>query len=98
MISINRKIPVSAVQFCVFFPALIYTTTNALSLPKFIKWFYFKGATDFSALVSFLIIGLCLFIFLFTLLAHPKTIKAVAIVFAVFSAFSAYFIDKYGIV
>jgi len=98
MIRINRKIHVSALQFCIFYPTFIYTISNALSLPKFMKWFYFKGSTEFSALISFFIIGLCLFIFVFTLLAHRKTIKPVAIIFAVFSAFSAYFINKYGIV
>lgn len=97
MIRINRKIEVSALQFCIFYPAFIYTISNVLNLPKFLKWFYFKGNTDFSALISFFIIGLCLFIFLFTLLAHRKTIKPVAIVFALLSAPSAYFIYKYGI-
>ena len=93
----NKRIHVSALQFCIFYPALIYASSNALSLPKFIKWFYFKGGTELLALISFFIVGLCLFIFLFTLLAHRKTIKVVAIIFAVLSAASAYFINKYGI-
>jgi lipid A ethanolaminephosphotransferase len=97
MFRINRKIQISAVQFCVFYPAFIYTMCNAFTLPKFLKWFYFKGGTEFSALIAFLIIGLCLFIFLFTLLSHRKTIKPLAILFAVLSAPSAYFIYKYGV-
>lgn len=97
MIRTIRKIHVSAFQFCLFFPALLYIGCNVLNLSKFTKWFYFKGSTQVSALVAFFIIGLCLFIFLFTLLAHRKTIKPLAIVFVVCSAFSSYFINKYGV-
>ncbi|MES1263038.1 MAG: phosphoethanolamine transferase domain-containing protein, partial [Peristeroidobacter soli] len=48
-------------------------------------------------LSAYLLAGLCLFIFVFTLLAHRWTIKPLAILLVVASAVVTYFIAKYGV-
>ena len=54
-------------------------------------------ALDLSAFAAYLLAGLCLFIAVFTLLAHRGVIKPLAILLVVLSAAATYFISKYGV-
>lgn len=80
------------------YPTLLYVICNALNFDKITKWFYLKDQIDYITLAAFLIIGLCIFIAVFTLLAHRFTIKPLAIIFIILSAVASYFSAKYDVV
>ena len=84
-------------KFSIGFVVLLYATCNALNIDKLAKWFRDKDGLDFSALSAFLLGGLCLFMVVFTLLAHRRTIKPLAILLTVVSAAATYFIAKYNV-
>ncbi|HWK51233.1 MAG TPA: sulfatase-like hydrolase/transferase [Steroidobacter sp.] len=70
---------------------------NSLNIDKLAKWFYQKNGLDWLGLSAYLLAGLCLFIAFFTLLAHRRTIKPLAISLVVISAAVTYFIAKYNV-
>ncbi len=91
------RFKVSHISFCALYTTILYIVCNALNLDKIAKWFYLKDEIDYVGLGAFLVIGLCSFILIFTLLAHRKTIKPLAIIFTILSGVSAYFISKYNV-
>ncbi len=84
--------------FCITYTASLYIILNALNLDKIAKWFYLGGKVDYIGLATFLIIGLCAFTAVFTLLAHRWTIKPLAIIFIILGGVAAYFSAKYNVV
>lgn len=93
--SADRKLTI--VRFCLVYTTITYVVFNAANFGKLLDWFFYRGGVDYLGLLSFLAVGLCLYMAVFTLMAHPKTVKPVAIVMTVLSLASAYFISKYGI-
>lgn len=87
----------SHTKFSIGFVVLLYAICNALNMDKLAKWFRHKEGLDFSALSAFLLGGLCLFMVVFALLAHRRTIKPLAILLTVVSAAATYFIAKYNV-
>jgi lipid A ethanolaminephosphotransferase len=81
------------VGFC----AALYVVCNAFNFGRLAQWFRPGDHLDVIALVAYLLAGLCLFIVVFTLLAHRWTIKPFAMLLAVLSAVVTYFISKYGV-
>src|SRR5215831_6644958 len=90
------EIKISHTVFSVVFTVSLYVICNVLNIDKLAKWFYRKDGLDLWPLSAYLLTGLCLFIVVFVLLAHRRTIKPVAILFVLLSAISAYFISKYN--
>ena len=91
------RFTISHIAFAVAFPALLYVASNALNIGKLAKWFTGKDGLEYVALSAYLLAGLCLFIAFFTLLAHRRTVKPVAILFAILSCAASYFISKYDV-
>jgi len=91
------RIRTSHTRFLVGFSIALYTVCNALNIGRLAMWFRQGDGVDHSALVAYLLAGLCLFIAFFTLLAHRSTIKPLAILFTLLSATATYFISKYGV-
>lgn len=91
------RLRLSHTRFCVLFPLALYTVCNAINLGRLAQWFRQGDRLDALALAAFLLAGLCLFIVVFTLLAHRWTIKPVAILLVVTGATATYFIAKYGV-
>ncbi len=87
----------SHTKFSIGFVVLLYAACNALNIDKLAKWFRGNDGLDFSALSAFLLAGLCLFMVVFALLAHRRTIKPLAILLTVVSAAVTYFIAKYNV-
>lgn len=92
-----KKFNLSHITFSILFTTLLYVACNAINLDKIIKWFYLGDRIDYSGLVSYLIIGLCISIAIFILFAHRWTIKPLAIVLVILSATVTYFIAKYNV-
>lgn len=92
-----RRFQLSHARFSVVFPALLFGTCNALNFDKLAKWFYVGDRLNGLALAAYLLAGLCLFIAFFSLLAHRRTTKPLAIVLVILSAAAAYFISKYNV-
>ena len=88
---------ISHAGFCVAFPLALFVACNAVNLDKLAKWFRAGDALDLSALSAYLVTGLALFTFIFTLLAHRYSVKPVAILLTIVSAAGTYFIAKYGV-
>src|SRR5690349_16360813 len=88
---------ISHTGFTAAFCATLYVVCNALNVDKLAKWFRAGESLDFTALAAYLLAGLCLFIVVFTLLAHRWTIKPFAILLALSSGLVTYFINKYGV-
>lgn len=91
------RLQVSHSRFSIAFPTLLYAICNALNLDKLTKWFTQSSGVDYVALSAYLLTGLCLFIAVFALVAHRRTIKPAAIVLVVLSAAVTYFIAKYDV-
>lgn len=87
----------SHVKFAVAFPALLYGVCNALNIDKLARWFPHKGGVDYLALSAYLLAGLGVFIVFFTLLAHRRTVKPLAILLVMVSTAATYFIAKYDV-
>jgi len=88
---------ISHATFCVAFPFALFVACNAVNFQKLSKWFVGKDGTDYVALFSYLLAGLCLFIAFFVLLAHRRTVKPLSILLVVLSALATYFIAKYDV-
>jgi lipid A ethanolaminephosphotransferase len=76
---------------------LLYITCNGVNFDRIARWFRVGDVLDHSALFAYLLAGLCLFIVIFTLVAHRWTIKPLAILLTVCSGAVTYFIAKYGV-
>ena len=83
--------------FLVAFPLILYSACNALNIGKLSRWFAQKDGLDVVGLSAYLLAGLCLFIAIFALLAHRRTVKPVAMALVVLSAAASYFIAKYNV-
>jgi lipid A ethanolaminephosphotransferase len=83
--------------FCIGYCGGLFVVSNSLNVGGLARWFREGEALDLSAFAAYLLAGLCLFIAVFTLLAHRATIKTVAILLVIPSAAATYFISKYGI-
>lgn len=70
---------------------------NAINIDRLSRWFRQGEGIDYPALCAYLVAGLCLFIAVFTLVAHRRTLKPFAILLTVLSAAVTYFISKYGV-
>jgi lipid A ethanolaminephosphotransferase len=91
------RIRTSHTRFLLVFTFVLYAICNALNIDKLARWFHQKDGLDYPALIAYLIAGLCLFLVFFTLLAHRRTIKPVAIVLVIVSAAVTYFVAKYNV-
>jgi len=91
------RLRVSHTTFSVVFAVSLYAICNALNIEKLTRWFHGKGGLDHAALSAYLLSGLCLFLVLFVLLAHRRTIKPLAILFTMVSAAVTYFIARYNV-
>lgn len=87
----------SHAAFCVAFPFALFVACNAINIDKLAKWFALKDGVDLTGLSAYLLAALCLFIAFFTLLAHRRTVKPLAILLVVLSAAATYFIAKYDV-
>lgn len=97
MINSQLRVQTTHTGFSVGFSALLYVVCNAINLDKLSRWFRHGDGFDYSALCAYLVAGLCLFTAFFTLLAHRRTIKPLAILLTILSAAVTYFIAKYGV-
>ena len=93
----RTKFNVSHISFSMIFTTSLYVICNAVNLDKITKWFYLGDSIDYIGLISFLTVGLCLFMAVFILFAHRWTIKPLAIIFIILSATVTYFISKYNV-
>jgi lipid A ethanolaminephosphotransferase len=91
------RFQISHVRFSIVFPVLLYAICNAVDLERLAKWFRHGDRLDYLGLSAYLLAGLCLFVLVFTLLAHRLTIKPLAVLLTVLSATVTYFIAKYGV-
>jgi lipid A ethanolaminephosphotransferase len=87
----------SHTRFTLVFTSALFIVCNAPNIDRLTRWFRDGERLDLLALGAFLLAGLCLFISMFTLLAHRRTLKPFAIVLTIFSAAATYFISKYGV-
>ena len=97
MSSSRLRFQTSHLRFCIGFPVALYTICNAVNLGKLSKWFRHGDGLDYLSLSAYLVAGLCLFTAFFTLLAHRRTIKPLAIALTIASTAGTYFIAKYGV-
>lgn len=91
------RFQVSHARFCAVFCAVLFVACNAINIERLAKWFRSGDSLDLLGLSAYLLAGLCLFIAVFTLLAHRWTLKPVAMLLVVASAVATYFIAKYGV-
>lgn len=88
---------VSHSKFILYFSLLMYVIYNTVNFEKLTQWFMYKGELDYFGLISYLILGYCLFLLVFTLIAHKYTTKLVAVFLIISSTLVAYFIKKFNI-
>jgi lipid A ethanolaminephosphotransferase len=93
----RRTVSISHPWFCIGYCGAVFFATNSPTIGRLAKWFREGDALDLSAFIAYLLTGLCLFIAVFTLLAHRATIRICAILLVIPSAAAAYFISKYGV-
>ena len=94
---VKLRFQLSHIRFSIVFPVLLFATCNTVNLDRLAKWFRHGDRLDYLGLSAYLLAGLCLFILVFTLLAHRLTIKPLAILLTIFSTTGTYFIAKYGV-
>ncbi len=92
-----RRLRISHRAFTLAFPALLYAICNAVNIGALARWFAGKDGIDYVGLAAYLVVGLCLFVAFFALLAHRRTTKPLAIVLVVVSGVVTYFIAKYDV-
>lgn len=97
MLRLTNRVSISHLGFCIAYCGGVFLLCNSLNIGQLAKWFREGDALDLSAFTAFLIAGLCLFIAVFTLLAHRATIRIFAILLVILSAAATYFISKYGV-
>ena len=91
------RFQISHVRFSIVFPVVLYAICNTLNLERLAKWFQHGDRVDYLGLSAYLLAGLCLFILIFALLTHRRTVKPFAILLTILSATATYFIAKYGV-
>ncbi len=91
------RFQISHTRFVLGFSLSLFAICNAINFGKLARWFRHGEGVDYAALGAYLLAGLCLFIFMFTLLAHRLTVKPAAILLTILSAAVTYFIAKYGV-
>jgi lipid A ethanolaminephosphotransferase len=91
------KLQVSHAGFCVLFPTALFVVCNTINIDRLARWFRAGVSLDAMALSAYLLAGLCLSIFVFTLLAHRWTARPLATVLVAAAAVATYFISKYGV-
>jgi lipid A ethanolaminephosphotransferase len=91
------RFQISHVGFSAGYSLALYAICNGLNIGRLAQWFRDGDGLDYSALIAYLLAGLCLSIAVFVLLAHRLTIKPAAILLAICSAAATYFISKYGV-
>jgi lipid A ethanolaminephosphotransferase len=87
----------SHTRFALGFSTLLYVVCNALNIGRISRWFQGKDGLELVALCAFLFAGLCLFTAIFTLFAHRRTVKPLALLLTVVSVGATYFIAKYDV-
>ncbi len=92
-----HRFQLSHTRFSIVFPALLFGACNALNFDKLARWFYVSDRLNYLALSAYLLAGLCLLVAFFSLLAHRRTVKPLAIALTILSAAAAYFISKYNV-
>jgi lipid A ethanolaminephosphotransferase len=95
--NLRLRFQTTHIMFSVGYSALLYGVCNAINFDRLSKWFRQGDGFDYSALSAYLVAGLCLFTAFFTLLAHRRTIKPLAILLTILSVAVTYFIAKYGV-
>ena len=93
----RKRVSISHPWFCIGYCGGLFLVSNLLNVGDLAKWFREGEALDLSAFAAYLLAGLCLFIAVFTLLAHRATIRILAILLVIPSAAATYFISKYGV-
>ena len=91
------KVSISHPWFCIGYCGGLFLLSNSFNMTRLARWFREGEALDLSAFAAFLLAGLCLFIAVFTFLAHRATIKIFAVLLVIPSAAATYFISKYGV-
>jgi lipid A ethanolaminephosphotransferase len=91
------RLRTSHATFSVVFSTALFAVCNGLNLDKLTKWFRAGDGLDYSALLAYLLAGLCLFTVVFLLLAHRWTIKPLAMLLVAASGAATYFISKYDV-
>ncbi len=87
----------SHIAFTLVFTTSVFVVCNALVLEKIVKWFRLGEDTDYLGVLAYLLVGLCIFIFVFLLFAHRWIIKPVALFFIMGSTSATYFVSKYNV-
>src|SRR5688572_15018745 len=87
----------SHTRFVLGYSLLLYGVCNALNIDKLARWFQGPDGLDLGAFCAYLLCGLCLFMAVFTLLAHRRTVKPLALLLLVTSVAATYFIAKYDV-
>ena len=85
------------IRFSVVYCTALYIVCNAVNVDRLTRWFQGAEGLNLWAFVAYCVAGLLLFIAFFALLAHRHTIKPLAIVLVIVSAFATYFIAKYDV-
>ncbi len=96
-IGAKLRFGISHTRFSIGFAVLLFVICNALNADKLTRWFQQGDGVDVSALLAFLLGALCLFVAIFTLLAHRYTVKPLALLLTLVSAAATYFIAKYNV-
>lgn len=94
---LRRRVSIPHPWFCIGYCGVVFLLSNSLTIGRVAKWFREGDALDLSALAAFMLAGLCLFIAVFTLLAHRATIRFFAILLVILSSAATYFVSKYGV-
>jgi lipid A ethanolaminephosphotransferase len=96
-IAARPRLRMSHATFCLLYPTLLYGVCNAINAGRLARWFRLKDGPDPAGLAAFLVAGLALWIAFFTLFAHRRTVKPVAILVTVMAAAVTYFISTYEV-
>jgi len=92
-----KNIQVTYGKFILIYTSLVFIINNMINYDKFTKWFITKEIFDYSGFIAYSFVGLFLSIALISIFSHKYTTKIFAIFIVTTSAFSTYFISKFGI-
>jgi len=88
---------ISHIKFIFLYTLFVYISSNIINYEKFTKWFYTKDIFDTTGFIAYIIVGFGLSLALIIILSHRYTTKPLAIFTLFASAFSTYFISKFGV-
>lgn len=97
MILNKFNIELSHTKFTIYFTSIMYIVYNSINIDKLTKWFEYNGEINYFGFISYFILGYCLFLIIFTIIAHKYTTKLFSILLVVLSTSVTYFILKYNI-